>query len=271
MDLLGNFLRVAPPFKGRERVIRRWLKRRRAGHRLRVLPGGAKIKCDMSIPYESMVWLGKEEEEDLAAVRRLLRPGETFVDCGANIGLWTLTAAAAVGAQGRVFAFEPNPMTFDKLSQNIRANAFEQMVMALCAACGRESGTMPLLCSEEHNNSRMAEETDDDVMFVPVRALDAALHGKIAGIKIDVEGGEYDVLLGARGILGQSRPWLCVEFHAALAGTERLGNWRVHRFLRDLGYGCRLMADAGRESAVGGPGDDWELQGYCNLFYSVRE
>lgn len=271
MDLLGHFLRVAPPFKGRERLIHRWVGRRRDDHRIRTLPGGAKIRCDMSIPYESMVWLRKEEEEDLAALRRVLRPGETFVDCGASIGLWTLTAATAVGAQGRVFSFEPNPMAFDKLSQNIRANAPGEVVIALCAACGRETGMMPFLCSDEHNNSRMAEEADGDVMFVPVRTLDAALDGKIAGIKIDVEGSEYDVLLGARGILGRWRPWLCVEFHSALAGAGRLGNWRAHRFLRDLGYSCRRMADAGREPAGETPGDDWELQGYCNLFYSVRE
>jgi FkbM family methyltransferase len=272
MDLLGQFLRIAPPFKGRERLIHYWVNRARDGQRIRLLPGGGKIQCDMAIPYESMVWLEREEEADLAALRRLLRPGQTFVDCGANIGLWTLTAAAAVGAQGRVYAFEPNPVTFDKLSRNIRANALEEVALALCAACGREIGKMPFLCSDEHNHSRMAAEADEDVMFVPVRTLDAAVHGgTIHGIKIDVEGNEFDVLLGAREILRQSKPWLCVEFNASLAGATRLRDWNVHQHLRTLGYSCLLMADAAGSPGEHALGDDWGLEGYCNLYYFPRE
>lgn len=272
MDLLGHFLRVAPPFKGRGRLIRFWAHRARKEQRTRVLPGGGKIQCDMAVAYESMVWLEKEDAEDLAALRRLLRPGQTFVDCGANIGLWTLTAAAAVGAQGKVYAFEPNPVTFEKLSRNIRANALDEIVLALCSACGREIGQMPFLCADEHNNSRMATTLDKDVMFVPVRTLDEAVYAaRVHGIKIDVEGNELDVLLGAREILSRSRPWLCVEFNSSIAGVARLGDWRTHRFLRDLGYSCCAMTDAGRDPGGPAPGDDWELPGYRNLYYFLRE
>ena len=272
MDLLGNFLRIAPPFKGRGRLIRRWVHLHRDERRVRALAGGAKIECDMSIPYESMVWLGKEEDKDLAALAGILREGETFVDCGANIGVWTLTAALAVGPHGKVFAFEPNPVTFEKFTRNLKTNGLEESVVALCAACGREAGVMPFLCADEHNNSRMADALDKDVLYVPVRTLDTAVHaGRVHGVKIDVEGHEHDVLLGGREMLRRSRPWLCVEFNSSIAGVAKLRDWRVHRLLRDLGYACCAMAGAARNRSRNALGDDWELQGYSNLFYFLRE
>ncbi|HWB60851.1 MAG TPA: FkbM family methyltransferase [Chthoniobacteraceae bacterium] len=271
-DLLGYFLRIAPAFKGRGRLIRHWAGRARNERRVRVLPGGMKIECDMSAPYESMVWLGKEEDVDLAALRRVLGEGETFVDCGANIGLWTLSAAAATGPHGKVFAFEPNPLVFEKLSRNVHANGLENTVLALCAACGRERGMQPFCCSDEHNNSRMATALDKDVLFVPVRTLDEAVYaGRVHGIKVDVEGHELEVLMGGREILRRSRPWLCVEFNSSIAGVARLRDWKTHRFLRDIGYSCCAMADAGGDARGAALGDDWELQGYRNLFYFLRE
>jgi len=268
--MLGHFLRIAPPFKGRGRLTHYWVHRRRSDHRTRVLPGGAEIRCDMSVPYESMVWLGKEEEEDLAVLRRLLRGGDTFVDCGANIGLWTLTASTATGARGTVYAFEPNPATFEKLQRNVEANALQEVVMAMCAACGASEGKMPFLCSVEHNNSRMAAPAEEKAVMVPVTTLDVALRGGVVhGIKIDVEGNELAVLHGAREILERSKPWLCVEFNSLLAGARSLRDWDVHRHLRGLGYSCCRMADAAGSPANHVLDDDWGLQGYCNLFYFV--
>lgn len=271
MDPLGYFLRATPGFKGRGRLTEYWLRQSRSGLRSRTLPGGAAIECDMAMPYEAMVWLGREEEQDLAALRCVLRAGETFVDCGANIGLWTLVAATAVGKAGHVFAFEPNPSTFARLSEHVRANGMESFVTPTCAACGAVAGNLPFVFSGEHNQSHLAQAGEGGAAPVPVMTLDAAIANQpVHGIKIDVEGGEREVLAGAKEILQRSRPWVCVEFNASLAGTGRLGDWEVHRFLTGLGYGCRPMEEAGRGDGDGKLHDDWSLQGYRNLFYSPR-
>ena len=102
MDLLGHFLRATPGFRGKGRLVNRWV--RHPGppwNRERILPGGAIIHCDLLIPYEAMVWIEAEEETDLQTLRLLLKENQHFVDCGANIGLWTLVAATGVGSGGK--------------------------------------------------------------------------------------------------------------------------------------------------------------------------
>src|SRR5690606_15185214 len=63
-----------------------------------------------------------------AEVRRLLQPGMTFVDVGANIGYFALLAASLVGAQGKVIAFEPNLENCELLRRSIAANGFDDFV-----------------------------------------------------------------------------------------------------------------------------------------------
>lgn len=271
MDLLGHFLRVTPGFKGRGRLARFWLKRpRNHDYRMRKLPAARGIRCDMSVPYECMVWLGREEEDDLAALYHILKPGQTLVDCGANIGVWTLHAAIATGAHGKIHAFEPNPATFEKLLHNIRLNALEGRVHASCIACGEGEDRRPLVCSDEHNTSRLASGPVENAVMVPITTLDKAL-GEIPihGIKIDVEGYEMRVLKGAYEILLRSKPWLCVEFNTLLTGSNRLGDWDVHQYLRALGYSCCRMTEAAGASAANARPEDWETTGYCNLFYFI--
>jgi len=75
----------------------------------RPLPDGSILKVQLDVPYEQMVWLQDEEWDELRYLQNKLRPGDVFIDVGANIGLWTLVAATSVGPSGRVFSFEPNP------------------------------------------------------------------------------------------------------------------------------------------------------------------
>ena len=84
-------------------------------HRIAHLPDGSILKVQLDVPYEQMVWLQDEEWDELRYLQNKLRPGDVFIDVGANIGLWTLVAATSVGPSGRVFSFEPNPTTFDRL------------------------------------------------------------------------------------------------------------------------------------------------------------
>ena len=140
MDWLGHLLRATGHFRGRGRLTRYWLNRRQPNDcRTAKLPGGAEIICEMNVPYEAMVWLGQEEPEDLRMLQRLLQPGQTFVDCGANIGLWSLVAATAVQPNGKVFAFEPNPRTHQRLTQHIEQNRFAATVATFSSCCGARS------------------------------------------------------------------------------------------------------------------------------------
>lgn len=271
-DLLGQFIRVTPGFRWKPRLMKYWMsKRDKNAKRIRLLPGGGKVLCDLSIPYEAMVWLRQEEETDLEIVRRLLKPGQSFVDCGANIGIWTLVAASAVGTNGKVFAFEPNPATFEKLSQNVSLLELASHIQLFASAVGSTNTNLPFSCEKSHNISQIVEMLNNESILVSVVSLDLALRdNKIDGIKIDVEGFELEVLQGAKSIINNCKPWLCVEFNTLLAKVNTLRDWNVHQHLSELGYVCRHFKDALNPSDTNILPDNWQTSGYCNLYYTAQ-
>jgi FkbM family methyltransferase len=253
VDVIAELLRRTPRFKGKGRLVSYWL-RTRTGRRRRILPGGLEISLDMTVPYEAMIWIGWEEKAELEALARLLRPGDTFVDCGANIGLWSLVAAPLVGPDGNVIAFEPNPDTAMRLS----AHAGQSPVIEVHrAALSDRPGSLSLALGNHHNVTRVSEHGE---ISVPAMTLDAALKRAANGIKIDVEGCELQVLMGAQEALSH-RPWIVVEFNTDHTDALSLADWPVHRLLVGMGY---------RASTVEGQRLDgsWVPEfGFANLLY----
>jgi FkbM family methyltransferase len=255
MDLLAELIRRTPGFKGKGRIVSHWL-RSRAGWRTRVLPGGLRISLDMSTPYEAMVWLGWEEREELALLGGLLGPGDTFVDCGANIGLWALVAAPLVGEGGRVIAFEPNPAAAGRLAQHAsQSPVIEVHRMAL----SYEPGSLSFEPAEHHN---LAHVSSEGSIRVQATTLDAAVEPPVHGIKLDVEGHELEVLRGAGRALA-SRPWVMVEFNTLHTPSRRLGDWPVHELLTGLSYRASALSGEALE-------DGWTPRfSYANVLYRV--
>ncbi len=253
-DPLAAVLRRTPPFPGKGALQVHWFKTR-TGRRARLLDGGFTLDLDMTVPYEAHVWLGREEEDGLAFLRRTLKPGETMVDCGANIGLWTLTAAAAVGSSGRVVAVEANPRTAERL----RAHAAQApWVEVHGVAAGEAPGEARFDTGGEHHN--VARIADDGGEVVPVARLDDLVEGPVAGMKLDVEGHELAALRGAQRLL-ESRPWVVVEFHPDAIGVADLGAWPVHELLSGVGL---------EPATLGGEPLDERFRprlGYANVLY----
>jgi FkbM family methyltransferase len=140
-------------------------------------------------------YCGLHEYADMAFVMHFLKPGELLVDVGANVGSYSLLAAAECGA--RVLAFEPVPATYDWLQQNIAVNQLQQNIAAFNMALGAMEGTATMtstLDAQNHITSQPGQHT----ISVPVQRLDDRLQGEVpALIKIDVEGAEDQVLAGA--------------------------------------------------------------------------
>lgn len=270
VDVLGQILRLSGPvaFKGKSRLINYWLRSRfHEDRRARSFGNGASVVCDLRIPYEAMVWLRQEEENDLKVLRQLLRKGDTFIDCGSNIGLWTFTAAVAVGPDGSVLAFEPNDVPRTKLEATLSRSQLRN-VSVYPYAVGSENGTGHLAKNANHNVSCMVRTAGTGTQPVPVVTLDSMRpDGKVAGCKVDVEGTEYEVLQGAVRLIQRSRPWFCVEFNTLLDGNTRVGKWKVHTLLKDFGYvpfRTPALLHGRREQTVR---DDDEFAGYVNIFY----
>jgi FkbM family methyltransferase len=188
------------------------------------------------------------EPEIFRFLDKYLQPNSVFVDVGANIGCYTLFASKRVGEKGKVLAFEPQPLTYRRLVENIQSNRSSN-VIAEPYAVGRESGPLQVVSMADtartytqevivENPSRaiqgieicQAVSLDDYFRDHPIYRIDY--------IKIDVEGFEFEVLLGAMRTLTVSVPLLIqIELFDELQVRSTGEAMPVQEFLTNLGYG----------------------------------
>jgi FkbM family methyltransferase len=132
-----------------------------------------------------------------AEIDRLLKPGDIFVDIGANIGYFTLLAAAVVGEEGHVYAFEPNPDNCELLERSIIENGFANISLFPNAVAEAEQ-SFNLDVGGTNSNGRIIDFSPQAVpgqyppLLVEAVVLDKVLADveRINLIKIDIEGAE---------------------------------------------------------------------------------
>jgi FkbM family methyltransferase len=221
------------------------------------LPGDVRMRCHPHSPAASaMLYCGLPEWESMRFVLDYLRPGDVFVDVGANVGGYTLLAGGVAGV--RVVAFEPASATFPRLLENVRLNPW-LAVETRRAAVGdvddagvlftRDLDTVNHVVAGPGDGqdrpraaARVAVDVratpDEPTELVPMVRLDSVLAGvRVAVIKIDVEGFEPAVLAGARALIRERRPALVVEWNDPV---------RLGELFAEVGYvSCRYLPDAG--------------------------
>ena len=164
---------------------------------------------------------GLYEPNEFCWLERHLKPGMTVIDGGANMGLYTLYAARRVGPLGTVLALEPSEREFRRLAAHVRLNRLRN-VRCRRVALGRSQGRGRLRIAAEWNagHNTLGEfgyEATELVRVeeVKVRALDAIVADegldRVDLIKLDLEGAEYDALLGAEATIRRFRPAILVE------------------------------------------------------------
>jgi len=228
-----------------------------------------KIRCDLAIEYDRSVYLGREEFVELQLIARLLARGDTFVDCGANIGLFTVFGADLVGPNGCVIAVEPVAPTFTRLQENVELSRVTDRVRLLHHALAAESDEVVGLAGDEHNGMRVTDGTGSIDFQSTTITLDRVLEDvpDVAGLKIDVEGYEIQVLRGAETTIRRHSPWILIEFNSQIAGTDDLRGWDVHGLLTAHGYVAHLPRSlAGGDAAP--ISTAWRNpRAYTNLLY----
>jgi FkbM family methyltransferase len=204
---------------------------------------------------------GQYEQDEIRFVRGLLKPGDCAIDVGGHIGFFTMQMAEAVGPEGRVYAFEPLDANADLLERSIAENGFGGRVRFQRAAAGAASGTATLTFPVETLNSGgayllreggapLAGNRTQEVPLVALDSLD--LRRPVRIIKMDVEGGEPQVLRGATRILKDDKPAILSEFHPTQ--LERASGVTPDQFLAQIaGFGYR--AHAVERGGIGPPID----------------
>jgi FkbM family methyltransferase len=186
---------------------------------------------------------------------QVVRPGDTVIDVGANLGYYTLLAADLVGENGRVVAIEPNPDVFRRLTSSIAVNGFDGRTSArnVALAAAGESGKRAFYVpAGEPKNGRFiipGEQADrlaetGTVSEVALGRIDPDEFQRVDFIKIDVEGAELMVLEHLRPVIEKFRPKVVCEVNfrrgyswddlVAALGTDRLRYLDFHSKLHPL-------------------------------------
>lgn len=201
---------------------------------------------DLPFPYSAPwgVWLllypddtglsllkGTYNEVDLIQfVMSILKPGDVFVDIGANQGLYTVAGAKIVSNPGSVLAIEPNPAALVKLRANLRVNRLRNVRIVDCAVgCGPRRQSM-FVCEPPKNAFSSLRQPDrKDIAWtnveVEVFGLDELLErvdvNRVDYIKMDVEGGERDIIASGQ-ITFSRQPRPIAQFEV---NDKRTGGW----------------------------------------------
>jgi FkbM family methyltransferase len=210
---------------------------------------------------------GEYEREEIGFIQSKLRPGDTFLDVGANIGAFSVIGAARVGERGRVLAFEALSSNIAMMKLSIAENPFcrnvalHQVILAdsprddmFIAAQSLEEGAgnsgggyianandvLPDLVRRE----AVRQDTLDNLVPADLR---------VHVIKMDIEGAEVLALLGATRILKESRPIVLSEVHVDQLFKISKRTWQEYfRLMRDFGYRPHFLSGAEVGAEVSG-------------------
>jgi len=160
----------------------------------------------------SILKYGEYNKGEADVLSQLITPGQTVVEVGANLGTHTVMLAKKVGSAGKVYAVEPQRLIFGYLSAQVVLNRLKQ-VQLLHGALGEKAGTMHIadLGWDEIYNYGAAALESTGTNPVNVMRLDDLGLAACDLIKIDVEGAERAVLMGATDTIEKFRPILYVE------------------------------------------------------------
>ena len=220
----------------------------------------------------------RDQSAELAVIRQHLCAGDTACDVGANKGSFTYWLSRWC-RDGRVVAFEPQPELARALVDACRLIGLSNVKVEAKAVYSR-SGNQDIFVPEGHQAGaslvQVAKEAGSfTTLTVPVIALDEYFDAedRIALLKIDVEGAEFEVLKGAERILRQHAPLLVFEHEKRHVAPRNMRD--LFSYLEGLGYEGSFV-HRGRLSPVSDFDDAvhqrqdgewfWKSKDYCNNF-----
>ncbi|QDV67254.1 arsenite S-adenosylmethyltransferase [Rosistilla carotiformis] len=201
-------------------------------------PHVVQSKCSgIKLRYSSQNRIGEElfanafERAERDLLNRIIAPGMTVLDIGANLGFYTCLFAQRVGPSGNVVGIEPTPSTFESLQENVRLNGYQDRVACHCCALSDSDGIAQLNLFGEssggvYNSLGVTCPMDGTepqcVIEVPTKTLDEICNGvdssKGVFMKIDVEGFEQQVVRGGSQFLAnEPRAAMMIELYEPAA------------------------------------------------------
>jgi FkbM family methyltransferase len=201
---------------------------------------GARMLCSHENYIERAILQdGTFEPESTAATLRAVQPGQVAFDVGANIGYYTLLLAQCTGPSGQVHAFEPTRWAYQRCLRNLELNAaggggpvaLHHLGLLAEARDGFEA------IESRFSAKLLAKQTPEQLRFTTLDRYCAERSiARIDFLKVDVDGYDYQVMLGARQILARSRATLLCELCDTTLRQQGDSLAQYVALLRELGY-----------------------------------
>lgn len=209
------------------------------------------VHTDDMIVAPHLVNIGINEPHNTRILTSLIKPGDVFVDVGANVGYFSVLGAWRAYPGGQVWSFEPNPELFAILSDNMTVNGYAEMARRWPAAASDRAGKTELRIFPGYVATSTVRDVPEDylrfteretgrkshVIDIDVVRLDDAMRDvpRIDVMKIDVEGHELHVLRGAQEIISRSPELkIVMEFNPSMLSRD--GARSLIRLTRSLGF-----------------------------------
>lgn len=209
-----------------------------------LLPPGIKMRLGLiDVIERNLTVHGAWDAVVGRSLETLLRPGDTFLDIGANIGYFSLYAAKLVGAGGKVIAVEPSRRALEKLLINLRLNSAENvLILSVAAGDQTERAVLNLACANNIGASSLRAALQSvstetvavirlDDVIVPMASLPDL-------IKIDIEGSELNALRGMEEILKTAQPFVLVELTDTFLHDSGHSALQLVSYMDGLGFRC---------------------------------
>jgi len=185
-----------------------------------------------------MIYFNTEiDPQEMAFLRRYLRPGDNVIDAGANVGIYTVFCAALIG-DGRILAFEPDPTNGDRLRENITLNRLNNVTVRQ-SAISDYIGTADFTQGADSGNALYSLKTyDRPPQTVEITTLDKEIGADTYQLcKMDVEGAEWAAFKGTAESLARNNPpvWL-VELSERITARAGGSVQGIEEWLKERGY-----------------------------------
>ncbi|TDE18620.1 FkbM family methyltransferase [Dyadobacter psychrotolerans] len=185
---------------------------------------------------ELQIYTSLYDTNEMLFMMHFLRPEDTFVDVGANIGVYSVLASGVSGAKS--IAFEPIPSTFSRLKRNINYNNLTDKAILFNMGVGDKEETLVFSNSLDAINHVITDKNfSGSITNVPVNSLDNLMVNEMPNLlKIDVEGFEANVINGAAETLKRPELKVIIMETNGLSDQYEFGQNYIHNKLLSLGF-----------------------------------
>jgi FkbM family methyltransferase len=211
------------------------------------VPLGEKSRIRADLAHSSSILVAYANPPDFPEYqfwRRALKPGDVFVDVGANIGVYSVLAGE-MGCQ--VISFEPDHSNFQELQHNVDVNEMTGLITCFQELLADSVRPVQFL-AEQDSLSRIVSNSNRTHTYKTMMAstLDSRITSNVRGMKIDVEGAEMLVLLGATDMLTkQAVDIIQLEWNTTSTDHFSIDRNEITTFLDSFGYKLRVANDLG--------------------------